>query len=124
MSRMKKGEEGHEEAVSKWHESMLARFGSEEGISEHFKSAGAKGGHLGHEKGFYRNRELARTAGAKGGALSKRGPSKKTLELLEKNKTTIIDMVSRDCTYKEISEVTGIPVTTLYNVMKRGLIYV
>lgn len=124
MARMKRGEKGHDEAVSKWHETMMKRFGSEEGISEHFKRAGAKGGHLGHEKGFYKNRELARTAGAKGGAVSRRGLSKKTLELLEKNRTTIIDMVSRDCTYKEIAEVTGIPVTTLYNVMKSGLVYV
>lgn len=124
MARMKRGEKGHDEAVSKWHETMLKRFGSEEGISEHFKNVGAKGGTLGHKGGFYKNRELARTAGAKGGAVSRRGLSKKTLEMLEKNRVTIIDMVSMDCTYKEISEVTGIPVTTLYNVMKRGLVYV
>lgn len=120
---MKKGEAGHEEAVVKWHETMLARFGSEEGIREHFKSAGSKGGHAGRTGGFC-DRKLARRAGAKGGSLSKRGPSKKTLELLERNKAIILEMVSRDCTYKEISEITGIPVTTLYNVMKRGLIYV
>jgi general stress protein YciG len=33
---------------------------------------GAKGGRLGRTGGFYANRELARTAGAKGGKISRR----------------------------------------------------
>lgn len=35
---------------------------------------GQKGGRNGHTGGFYANRELARTAGAKGGRISKRRP--------------------------------------------------
>ena len=43
-----------------------------------YAKIGAKGGKKGTTGGFAANRELARIAGAKGGRLSKRGPSKKT----------------------------------------------
>lgn len=39
-----------------------------------YANIGAKGGAKGHTGGFYANRELARTAGAKGGTISRRGP--------------------------------------------------
>lgn len=45
-----------------------------------YANIGAKGGKLGHTGGFAANRELARIAGAKGGRLSRRGPSRKSLE--------------------------------------------
>ncbi|OGL34737.1 hypothetical protein A3F05_04140 [Candidatus Saccharibacteria bacterium RIFCSPHIGHO2_12_FULL_47_17] len=38
---------------------------------------GAMGGKNGHTGGFYANRELARTAGARGGRISRRGKSSK-----------------------------------------------
>ena len=38
---------------------------------------GRRGGKAGNTGGFYANRELARTAGAKGGRISKRGPAKR-----------------------------------------------
>ena len=37
---------------------------------------GSKGGRKGRTGGFYANRELARQAGAIGGRISRRGPSK------------------------------------------------
>lgn len=37
---------------------------------------GAKGGRNGHTGGFFANRELARSAGAKGGRISRRGSKK------------------------------------------------
>jgi hypothetical protein len=40
---------------------------------------GATGGKNGHEKGFYVNRALAREAGARGGKISRRGKSLKSL---------------------------------------------
>jgi uncharacterized protein len=39
---------------------------------------GAKGGKNGHTGGFAANRDLARTAGAKGGRISRRGSKKVT----------------------------------------------
>lgn len=41
-----------------------------------YAQIGAKGGKNGHTGGFYANRELARTAGAKGGKISRRGSNK------------------------------------------------
>lgn len=43
--------------------------------ADFYARIGAMGGKLGRTGGFYANRELARTAGAKGGKISKR-PSK------------------------------------------------
>lgn len=45
-----------------------------------YKNAGRKGGQNGHTGGFFANRELAKLAGAKGGRISRRGKSKKTIE--------------------------------------------
>ncbi len=42
-----------------------------------YKRIGAIGGAKGHTGGFYADRELARRAGAKGGAISRRGKAKK-----------------------------------------------
>jgi len=41
-----------------------------------YRKIGAIGGKVGHTGGFYANRELARKLGAKGGTISRRGPSK------------------------------------------------
>jgi general stress protein YciG len=38
---------------------------------------GAAGGKVGRTGGFFANRDLARQAGARGGRISRRGPSKK-----------------------------------------------
>ena len=46
-----------------------------------YAEIGAKGGRNGHTGGFAANRELARLAGAKGGAISRRGPGKKPSHL-------------------------------------------
>ncbi|MBR0480367.1 hypothetical protein IJJ46_00890 [Candidatus Saccharibacteria bacterium] len=45
---------------------------------EFYAQIGAKGGRNGHTGGFAANKALARIAGAKGGRISRRGPSKKT----------------------------------------------
>lgn len=42
-----------------------------------YREIGRKGGQNGHTGGFASNPELAKTAGAKGGRISKRGKSKK-----------------------------------------------
>lgn len=42
-----------------------------------YKDIGRRGGQNGHTGGFAANPELAREAGAKGGRISRRGPSKK-----------------------------------------------
>lgn len=47
--------------------------------ADFYKRIGQKGGQNGHTGGFAANRELARTAGAKGGSISRRGPAKNNL---------------------------------------------
>lgn len=42
-----------------------------------YANIGAKGGKKGRTGGFFANRELARKAGARGGAKSRRGPTEK-----------------------------------------------
>lgn len=69
MSRMKRGEKGHEEATRKWRESMLARFGSEEALRRHLQGMGRSGGKKSTGGGFASNRQLAREAGRKGGMM-------------------------------------------------------
>lgn len=44
-----------------------------------YRNIGRIGGQNGHTGGFAANPELARTAGAKGGRKSRRGPAKKNL---------------------------------------------
>jgi len=45
--------------------------------SDFYAKIGQKGGKLGRTGGFFANRDLARQAGAKGGRISRRGPTKK-----------------------------------------------
>ena len=45
-----------------------------------YRHIGRKGGKKGHTGGFFANRELARTAGQKGGRISKRGKAIKNEE--------------------------------------------
>lgn len=45
-----------------------------------YRNIGRRGGKAGRTGGFYVNRELARTAGAKGGKISRRGKAKPKVE--------------------------------------------
>lgn len=47
-----------------------------------YATIGAKGGKNGHTGGFAANRELARTAGAKGGRISRRGKATKKIDIV------------------------------------------
>lgn len=64
---------------TKWLETMIRKHGSREAVRAWQKEIGRKGGLVkGTQGGFAANPELARIAGAKGGRISRRGPSKKT----------------------------------------------
>jgi general stress protein YciG len=49
-----------------------AKTNKEKHGDDFYRKIGAMGGKLGRTGGFYANRELARTAGAKGGMISRR----------------------------------------------------
>ena len=51
---------------------VLSKYGA-----DYYARIGSMGGKAGTTGGFYANRELARIAGAKGGAKSRRGAAKK-----------------------------------------------
>lgn len=53
----------------------IARHGK-----DFYANIGRKGGQNGHTGGFAANHALASIAGAKGGRISRRGPSKKTTD--------------------------------------------
>lgn len=55
-----------------------ARTNKEKHGEGFYVTIGALGGKAGHTGGFYANRELARTAGARGGKISKRGKKETT----------------------------------------------
>lgn len=58
-----------------------AKTNKEKFGKDFYKEIGAKGGKAGHFGGFAANPTLARLAGAKGGRLSKRGPSSKPYKI-------------------------------------------
>lgn len=73
MTRPKKGEPGHEEAVLRTRETMAKKFGSAEAAHEFYRKIGKKGGMVICKKGFAIRADLARQAGANGGKKSMRG---------------------------------------------------
>lgn len=63
---------GTKEGARKAAQTNMTRHGS-----DFYRRIGRIGGQNGTTGGFYKNPELAKIAGAKGGRISKRGPSKK-----------------------------------------------
>lgn len=62
---------GTKEGGAKAVETIRRKYGE-----SYFARIGRIGGKNGRTGGFYQNRTLARVAGAKGGRISRRGPSK------------------------------------------------
>lgn len=60
---------GTKEGAKKARDTNLKKYGD-----DFYRKIGAEGGKNGHTGGFYANRELASTAGRKGGQISKRKP--------------------------------------------------
>ena len=69
-----------------------ARTNKEKYGESFYKNIGAEGGKAKVAKGFSLNSELARVAGAKGGRISKRGPTNKTVVVtVERPKKNILN---------------------------------
>lgn len=83
-----------------------------------YKQIGMRGGRNGNTGGFYANPELAKIAGAKGGAISRRGEATKTKEMIHANIDTIKRMVEDKAPVTKISEATGVPKSTLYKIIR------
>lgn len=85
-----------------------------------YQRIGRRGGQNGHTGGFASNRELAKLAGAKGGAKSRRGKANKTRELLFNNRDKIIEMLNQNYSIKKIAQTIGIPESTLYKKVREN----
>lgn len=76
MARPKKGQPGHEEALKKWRETMLKKYGGEENLHKKMQAIGSIGGRNGkgpeYKGGFAANPEFAKICGRKGGSISRR----------------------------------------------------
>lgn len=85
MGRPKITEAGGKKAVEKFRKTMLELYGSEEAMREHYRQMGKKGGMMSSSGGFAANPELAKTAGRKGGSMSRgsytKGYSKRWREI-------------------------------------------
>lgn len=122
MARPKKGAKGCEEANRKWKETMLRRYGSEEGIHRQMVEMGAKGGRNGrgpdYRGGFAADRERARIAGALGGRKSRR--TGKYTAIMEENKKAIIATINGPGTLKSLAEAMGVPYSSLTNYVTKN----
>ena len=83
-----------------------------------YKRIGMKGGKVSTTGGFYANPELAKIAGRKGGAISRRGEATKTKEMIRTNIDTIKRMVEDKAPVTKIYEATGVPKSTLYKIIR------
>lgn len=75
--RLKRGTPSGDRAAQKWHATMLAKLGSEEAITEHYRTIGRKGGLKGAADGAIKGfaampYEKRAEAGRKGGRNSSR----------------------------------------------------
>ena len=73
MSRPKKGTEANDRATAKWRASMIAKYGSEEALHKQMQKMGRAGGKISRGGGFTGDPERAKSAGKRGGSVSKRG---------------------------------------------------
>ena len=91
MSRPKANTEAGKIAVQKWRESMKQKYG--DGLTERMKEIGRKGGKAGfgpdYTGGFANSREIASTAGRKGGIRGRRGF--KFIKELDENKALYLN---------------------------------
>lgn len=58
--------------------------------SDFYARIGRKGGQNGNTGGFAANPELARVAGAKGGRISRRGPAKKSIKVVDQSIDSVV----------------------------------
>lgn len=117
MARPKKGTKGAEEATLKWKETMIKKYGGENGLHEKMMEIGAVGGRRGHTGGFASNPELAKVAGAKGGRASKRGLAVDRSRWEEYKDTIIEEYTNEDVSIISLAKKYDIN----YEVVRKGL---
>lgn len=103
------------EGGRKAHKTNCERYGN-----DFYRNIGRMGGKVSTTGGFASNRELAKTAGAKGGRASSRGRSYEYE--WTRNKKKAMKMLKNGASYMDISRKTGIPyASVLYRIKREAL---
>lgn len=106
-------------ASEKWRQTMEKKYGAD-GVRKFLQECGRRGGTTPTDKpkGFARDHKLAIRAGAKGGRISRRKASGHGLEYEEK-KETIKSLMESGHSMREISQITGMPYSSLWYYIKK-----
>ena len=86
-----------------------------------YKKIGHKGGQNGTTGGFAANPILAKSAGAKGGLKSRRGPSEKTVRTLQEHSEEIKKLACAGMYYGQIAKMYGLNRATLLKWLDKNL---
>ena len=87
-----------------------------------YQEIGRIGGQNGHTGGFAANRELAATAGRKGGRISRRGKATITTKKIEPHAMKIQDMFEEGYSMAKIAEKLKVPANTLRRWAKENVV--
>lgn len=118
MPRPKKNTPAGKIASEKWRQTMIEKYGS---VTEKMRETGRIGGRNGkgpdYKGGFAASKEHARTAGAKGGRISRR--KSKYHQIFEENRSAIEATLKSTATLKDLAESMGVPYRSLLNYVKK-----
>ena len=118
MARPKANTKAGKIANEKWRKTMTERYGS---VTEKMKQTGRIGGMNGkgpdYKGGFAADNERAKSAGAKGGSISRR--KSKYHQVFEENRNVIEATLKSTATFKNLAESLGVPYNSLLNYVKK-----
>ena len=120
MPRPKRGTPEGDAATNKWRQTMLERFGGEEGLKTHLQAMGRAGGQKSRTGGFGANPEFAKICGRKGGKASRR-KGNAPRKIIEKNQETIRSLYREGHSIPQISEHLDIGQSSLRNWAKENI---
>lgn len=118
MARPKKNTPAGKIASEKWRQTMIEKYGS---VTDKMRETGRIGGQNGkgpdYKGGFAASKEHARTAGAKGGRISRR--KSKYNQVFEENRSAIEAVLRSTASVKDLAEALGVPYSSLLHYINK-----
>ena len=118
MARPRKNTPEGKIASEKWRQTMIEKYGS---VTEKMRETGRIGGQNGkgpdYKGGFAASHEHARTAGAKGGSISRR--KSKYHQVFEENRNAIDAVLRSSASVKDLAEALGVPYSSLLHYINK-----
>lgn len=118
MSRPRKNTPEGKIASEKWRQTMIEKYGS---VTDKMRETGRIGGLNGkgpdYKGGFAASKEHARTAGAKGGSISRR--KSKYHQVFEENRSAIEAVLRSTATVKDLAKALGVPYSSLLHYINK-----